>query len=110
MKPGLWVPASMEVSMKKSIRGALAGIGIFAALAATSAPALAQAMNYPGMCTGYTTPGECFGCCATLAKGNPDCTNACKFAFPGATGAKAMMSPKSSPGANASIPKRKQRP
>lgn len=93
--------------MKKVFLGTIAGAAL---LMSALVPASAQVMNYPGMCTGYPTPGECFGCCARLAKGNPDCTNACKFAFPGDTGAKAMTSPKSSPGANASIPKRTQRP
>lgn len=77
--------------MNKILLGTFVGTAmLLASLATTSA----QVTNYPGMCTGYTTSGECFGCCARLAKGNPDCTNACKMAFPRANDAKAMMSPK----------------
>jgi len=81
--------------MKKSVCRVLAAIGLLFALLALSAPTptLAQNTNYPGMCTGYSAPGECERCCARLAKGNSECTNACRAGRP-ASDAKAMMTPK----------------
>jgi len=90
IKPGAWVPTSMEDVKMRKMCGALALVALLAA----SAPVSAQITNYPGMCTGYTTSGECFGCCARLAKGNPECTNACKMAFPRASLTKATTTPK----------------
>ena len=97
MKPGLWVPASQEDNMKKSVHGIFAACALSFALLAMSAPtpALAQGTNYAGQCSSYSSPGDCMKCCARFHKTSylsAECTNSCRIG--NFRDSKAKMSPK----------------